>query len=200
MSAELRPRLFDSLLEAASDEAEKALDKHTGDAPGLEGAISDLELSPLVDKQLIAAALRLATELCLSGGVRQSLLNRFHSPAPTVVIDAQRRAIERDVQERGLPMELASDYVATLERRIAVPADQLPDMLWSYASIYVELWSDPRIGARSPTRRIMLAMATALRARSAQLVAARSPKRTAPPTAMNYGREGAVPPEPIGIP
>jgi hypothetical protein len=200
MSADLQPRLFDSLLEAASDKAEKALDEHDGDTPALGQVISDLELSPLVDKQLIAAALRLATELCLSGGVRQSLLNRFHSPAPTVAIEGQRRVIERDVKESGLPMELASDYAATLERRIAVPAHELPDVLWSYASIYDDLWSDPRIGARSPTRRIMLAMVTVLRARSAQLVAAKIPKRTAPPTAMNYGRESAVPTQPIGIP
>lgn len=200
MAKELDSRLFHTLLEAASVEAEKALSDHDGDALTLGRTISDLELSPLVDKQLIAAALRLATELCLSGGVRQSLLNRFRSPAPTVAIDGQRHAIERDIQNAGLPMELAIDYAATLEPRIAVPAHDLPDMLWGYASIYGELWSAPRIGARSPARRIMLAMVTALRARSAQLAAAKTPQRTTPPTAMNYGREGAVPPEPIGIP
>lgn len=173
--ASIHSRLLENLLETASDQAEVLLGGHDVASPVLERRISDLESSPLADKQLIAVALRLALDLGLASGIRNSLIRRFRGPVAGVVIETQRRAIENEVREKGLPMGLAGDYVDTLERRIAVPADELPDVLWNYASLYDDLWSDPRIGAGSATRRIMLAMVTALRVRSAQLVAARAP-------------------------
>jgi len=200
MAKELQSRVFDSLLDAAGIEAEKVLRAHEDAAPSLEWTICDLELSPLVDKQLTAAALRFATEMCLSGGIRQILFNRFRQTAPGVAIDTQRRAVEKDIEIRGLPMELASHYAGVLERRSEVSVHSLPVRLWSYASIYDDLWSDPRIGAGSSTRRIMLAMATVLRTRSAQLIAAKTTRRAAPRATMNYRRESVVPPEPIGPP
>lgn len=193
-------QLLNRLLEAACIGADERLSAHAGDVSNLEVAISDLELSPLVDKQLIAVALRLATEPCPTDCARRSLLARFNTVAPTAAIEAQRRAVQKDIEKRGLPMELARNYAATLERRAQVPAHDLPDRLWVYALIYDDLWCDPRIGAPSTTRRIMLAMATTLRARSAELIAAKHPERAAPTITTNYGRESVVPPEPIGGP
>jgi hypothetical protein len=200
MAEELISRVFDRLLDAAAIAAERVLRAHEDAASSLEWTICDFELSPLVDKQLTAAALRFATEMCLSGGIRQILFNRFRHTAPGVAIDTQRRAVEKDIETRGLPMELASHYVGVLERQPEVSVHDLPARLWSYASIYDDLWSDPRIGAGSSTRRIMLAMTTALRARSAQLIAARSPRRAALGATTNFRRESVVPPEPIGPP
>lgn len=200
MAEEVKSRVFNGLLDAAGIEAEEILRTHEADRSPLEWTIYNLELSPLVNKQLTAAALRLANEMCLSGGVRQLLLNRFRQTPHGVAIDTQRRTVEKDIEIWGLPMELAGHYVGVLERGSKVPAQSLPPKMWSYASIYDDLWSDPRIGAGSSTRRIMLAMTTALRARSAQLVAARSPRRLAPRALTNFRRESVVPPEPIGTP
>lgn len=162
-------RLMKTLLNVAGNQADSILSDGEISAISLERRISDLEISPLHDKQLLATALRVAGDLGLSSGVRNSLFNRFQNPAPTVAIDAQRRAIISEVKAKGLPMELAMDYANTLERRLTVSPEDLGETLWAYASVYEEIWSDPRIGARAPTRRIMLAMATVLRARSAQL-------------------------------
>ncbi|MBV1691975.1 hypothetical protein KRR38_30995 [Novosphingobium sp. G106] len=174
MLAEDHARLFDDILASSCTQAEQILERYDNTGPAGERRISDLEVSPLLDKQLIAAALRLANDLCLSSGVRTSLFKRFRSPPPGVAVEAQRRTIEREVRDKGLPMELAGDYVDTLQRRLSVPEEALPGILWGYAAIYGMMWSDPRIGARAPTRRIMLAMGTVLRARSAQLIAAKS--------------------------
>ncbi|RYE51634.1 MAG: hypothetical protein EOP21_00890 [Hyphomicrobiales bacterium] len=166
--------LLTAILITSCSQAEQILERHDSEAPALDQLTRDLEMSPLLEKQLIAVALRLAKDLCLSAGIRTSLLNRFRSPPPGVAVEAQRRCIEREVKEKGLPMELASDYVDTLQRRIAVTDRDLPDALWGHAAIYDLLWSDPRIGAGTPTRRLMLAMATVLRGRSAQLATAKS--------------------------
>jgi hypothetical protein len=179
--------LLEILLEASCNQAEELLGDPAVEDQILERKILDLQISPLLDKQLTAAALRLARDLCLSGGIKRNLLNRFRAPPPGVAVEAQRRAIQSEVRNKGLPMELAGDYVDILERRFAVPSDELPEMLWSYASLYDDLWSDPRIGAGTPTRRIMLAMATVLRARSAQLVAT----RTTPTALPKYRPEEA---------
>lgn len=200
MAEEVKSRMYDGLLDAAGIEAEKILRAHEDAGTSLKWTIYDLELSPLADKQLTAAALRLANEMCLSGGIRQPMLNRFRQPAHGVATDTQRRTIEKDIEIWGLPMQLADHYVAVLECGSKVPAHSLPPMLWTYASIYDDLWSDPRIGAGSSTRRIMLAMTTALRARSAQLIAAKSPRRAAQRAMTNFRRESVVPPEPIGTP
>lgn len=166
--------LLESILITSCSQTEQILERHDSDSPVFERLACDLELSPLLDKQFIAVGLRLAKDLCLSGGIRRSLLNRFRSPPPGVAVDAQRRTIEKEVQEKGLPMELAGDYVDNLQRRIVATAQELPDLLWGYGAIYDLLWSDPRIGAGTPTRRIMLAMATVLRGRSAQLATSKS--------------------------
>ncbi|MDE8652781.1 hypothetical protein [Novosphingobium album (ex Liu et al. 2023)] len=163
--------LLERLLETASHHAENLLNEHDTSSPAFGRLKSDLELSPLLDKQLTAAALQVAIDRCLAGGIRTSLMNRFRAPVPGIAIEAQRRTVEAEVLQRGLPMELAGDYTAKLESQLAAPRHELPDLLWHYASLYGELWSDPRLGAHAPTRRIMLAMATTLRARSAQLVA-----------------------------
>lgn len=180
--------LLTSVIITACSQAEQILERHDSDTPFFEQLMRDLELSPLVEKQLIAAGLRLAKDLCLSGGIRRSMMNRFRSPPPGVAVEAQRRAIEREVQEKGLPMELAGDYADNLQRRIEASEQELPDVLWSYAAIYDLLWSDPRIGAGIPTRRIMLAMATVLRGRSAQLATVKG--RAHPPL---KGEIAAVP-------
>jgi hypothetical protein len=172
--------LLGQLLESASEQAELLLSKHAVMSPALQRLKSDLELSPLLDKQLTATALQVAVDRCLTGGIRASVLNRFRAPAPGVAAHAQRRAVEAEVLQRGLPMELASDYSNTLEVRLAAAPHERPEVLWNYASLYGELWSDPRLGARAATRRIMLAMATTLRARSAQLSAARVSENETP--------------------
>ncbi|MCW1432465.1 hypothetical protein [Novosphingobium sp. JCM 18896] len=166
--------LLTSVVINACSQAEQILERYDSDAPAFEQLMQNLELSPLLEKQFIAVGLRIAKDLCLSAGIRTSMLNRFRSPPPGVAVEAQRRAIEREVKERGLPMELAGDYADTLQRRIVADEQELPDLLWGYAAIYDLLWSDPRIGAGTPTRRIMLAMATVLRGRSAQLATTKS--------------------------
>src|SRR6218665_1446069 len=170
--------LLEALLEVACGHAEDILGNSDNDSGAVERRIADLEMSPLVDKQLVAAALRLASDLCLSGGIKRSLLNRFRAPPPGIAVEAQRRAIESEVKSKGLPMELAGSYVDTLQRQLAVPIYEVAALLWDYATLYDDLWSDPRIGAGTPTRRIMLAMTTVLRARSAQRVA-EGPRRAA---------------------
>lgn len=189
--------LFETLLETASAAAEALLNAHPLGSLALAQRQSDLELSPLLDKQLTAAALQVAADRGLSGGVQASLMAWFHTAAPGVTVDAQRRAVDAEVQERGLPMELACDYGAALESRLEAAGVRLPQALWDYAVIYDELWSDPRIGACVATRRVMLAMATVLRARSAQLNAERSakpaPRRAAPHrVGAGYAVGGAV--------
>jgi hypothetical protein len=166
--------LLERLLKASCIQAEMLLGDYDVTSSALERLKSDLELSPLLDKQLTAAALQVAMDRHLTSDIVASVLVRFRAPFPGVATDAQRRAVEAEVKQRGLPMELASDFSRTLEGRLAIDVHELPTLLWDYASLYGELWSDPRIGARLPTRRIMLAMATTLRARSAQLVAART--------------------------
>jgi len=170
--------LLEALLEVSCGHAEEILSNSANDSGAVERRISDLEMSPLVDKQLVAAALRLASDLCLSAGIKRSLINRFRAPPPGVAVEAQRRAIESEVRSKGLPMELAGSYVDTLQRQLAVPSPEVAALLWDYATLYADLWSDPRIGAGPPTRRIMLAMTTVLRARSAQHVA-EAPRRAA---------------------
>jgi hypothetical protein len=173
MPTEYQSKLLESILIASCSQAEQLLEMHCTSSTALARTTADLELSPLLERQLVGTALRLAKELCLSGGIRPSMLKRFRSPVPRVAIEAQRRAIGLEVKEKGLPVGLAGDYVDQLQRRIAVPEDELPKALWAYAALYDDLWSDPRIGAQTPTRRIMLAMATVLRARSAELNAVR---------------------------
>jgi hypothetical protein len=176
---EYQSQLLERILISSCTQAEQFLEMHGTSSDALERTTADLEISPLLEKQFLGVALRVAKELCLSGGVRSSLLKRFRLPAPGVAVEAQRRAIEREVEDKGLPMELASNYVDTLQRRIAVPEQELPKALWGYAALYYDLWSDPRIGAQTSTRRIMLAMATILRSRSAEL---NVPRRQRVPT------------------
>jgi hypothetical protein len=173
MPTEYQSQLLERILITSCTQAEQLIEMHGISSMALDRTTANLEMSPILDKQLLGTALRFAKELCLSGGIRSSLLKRFRSPAPGVAIEAQRRSIEREVKESGLPMELAGDYVDKLQSRIAVSEDELPKALWGYAALYDDLWSDPRIGAGTPTRRVMLAMATVLRTRSAEVNARR---------------------------
>lgn len=173
MPTDYQSQLLERILISSCTQAEQLIEMHGTSSKALDRTTGNLEMSPLLDKQMLGTALRLAKELCLSGGIRSSLLKRFRSPAPGVAIEAQRRAIEREVKDSGLPMELAREYVDKLQSRIAVPEDELPKALWGYAALYDDLWSDPRIGAGPPTRRVMLAMATVLRTRSAEVNASR---------------------------
>ena len=171
--------LLESIIVESCDKAEWLLSFHEVNSEALRQITLDLELSPLLDKQMLAMGLRLALEFGLTGGISQIALERFRSPASGIAINVQQRAIEGEVYGKGLPMELASDYADKLREQIDVGVDQLPDMLWSYAGLYDEIWRDPRIYARTPTRRIMLAMVTVLRARSAQLTMTRNRASTA---------------------
>ena len=174
MSKSCNSNLLEEIIADSCEQVEKLLSFHDADSEALKRRRLDLEMSPLLNKQMMAMALRLASELCLSGGITQIALKRFQSTLPAVAIDAQRRLIESEVYDKGLPMELAGDYADRLEQQIDPDIDRLPEALWAYAGLYEGLWCDPRIYARTPTRRIMLAMATVLRARSAQLTAARN--------------------------
>lgn len=174
MESEYQSVLFDRILTQACAQAEAMLCGRELAEEHVRHAISDLELSPLLDKQIMATALRLADELSLAGGLREKLLARFRSALPGVAVTAQRRSIESEVRDKGLPMILAGDYVDILEKQIEANGHNRSQMLWAYAQLYGELWCDPRISARTPTRRIMLAMSTVLRGRSAHLAAAPS--------------------------
>lgn len=171
MSLHVHGLFFEDLVETASDQAVGFLAKHDGACNIVKDTITTLELSPLLDKQLLATGLRLASDPDLQGDVEQRMIKHFRSPASSINVDIQRRSIENEVTKKGLPMELALNYTDALEQRAAASDLEIVSILWSYAALYEELWSDPRLGARLPTRRIMLAMKTALRVRSADLAA-----------------------------
>ena len=164
----LSPLLAD-LLNTASKEAE--LLRRGLDISQSASMIVDLELSPLMHRQLLAVALRLADNLDLTEEIGPSVVEKFTRTLSNAFLEPQRRAVENEVRETGLPMSLAADYARTLERGLSAPSSHVGAALWEYATLYEELWSDPRLGAGAQTRRLMLAMTTVLRTRSAQLAA-----------------------------
>lgn len=169
MSLHVQGLFFEDLIRTASSQAGAFLVKHGGACEIIDPEIASLQLSPLLDRQLLAISLRLASNHVLQGDLEQRMIEHFRSPASSIEMDVQRRSIENEVKSKGLPMELALNYTDALEQQAAAPHQEIVPVLWSYATLYEELWSDPRLGAPLPTRRIMLAMKTALRVRSADL-------------------------------
>lgn len=163
--------LFARLLHEAAREAEAALARPGEQirirALGEDGltAIDHLEQSPAAEDQFMAMALR------LSGGAESRqrifalLSEHFRIPPPGIAIEAQRRAIWGNNGVNGVPVDRAADIVQALERRLDAAGADVPQSLGAYASLYTDLWCDPRIGAAPSARRLMLAMVTVLHTR-----------------------------------
>ncbi|MGE4322251.1 MAG: hypothetical protein AB7E60_04400 [Sphingobium sp.] len=164
-----RQTLLAGLLDAAAREAEEILARPGNDVQlrvicddGFS-QIERLHLSPFVEDQLMAVALRLAHE---RGSTRvAALADHFRIPALSIAIEAQRRAVWADGNGGALPMERAARALAVLEGRLQGVED-VPTTLRGYAELYADFWCDPRIGATCSARRIMLALVTALHARA----------------------------------
>jgi len=127
--------------------------------------ISRLEESPFAEDQLLAVALRLGGSGTVQGSLLGALSNKFQSPSIRIMIEAQRRAIWKDMGGEGLPLDEAAEIVTALERRLDAMGQDPSVSFGAYAALYSNLWCDPRIGAPSSARRIMLAMVTILNAR-----------------------------------
>jgi hypothetical protein len=124
--------------------------------------IERLELSPQADDQLLALAFRRAGRLD-GTDLREDLIQVFESGFSSFTVEAQRRAVMADLSGSGLPMAAAARAVDAL-----VEAENLSGMcdrsafFRAYASLYADLWCDPRIGAPISVRRIMVTMVTRL--------------------------------------
>jgi hypothetical protein len=131
--------------------------------------IERLELSPLVEDQLIAMALRLSVGREAPRSAADVLDQHFSVPASSIAIEAQRRAIWSEVARGGLPFDQAARTAATIEQRLTSGGDELPRMLQGLAMLYSDLWCDPRIGAAASARREMIALVSVLQARAEPL-------------------------------
>ncbi len=127
-----------------------------------------LEMSPLAEDQLLALALRLASEPGRHGCLRDALAGQFHAAPTSFAIEAQRRAVLSGAEGGRLPTGAARDAVDALAGKLkGHAAPDLSEALAHYAALYADLWCNPRIGAPLAVRRVMLAMVTLLYERSA---------------------------------
>ncbi|HEX2813670.1 MAG TPA: hypothetical protein VHO04_13420 [Sphingopyxis sp.] len=173
MAASQRDALFTRLLRSASLRANEILSV-PGGAARVEAIADDgyseierLARSPLADDQLLAVALRLNAS---GRGAGQPIIARlaqyFHFPAPSIKVEAMRRSIWSEQESAGLPLAAARREVARVESRMSSTARERYLELRAHASLYSDLWCDPRTGAGVEARRLMLAMVTAFSARS----------------------------------
>ncbi len=128
--------------------------------------IERLEHSPLAEDQFVAAALRLYPAAARPRAMVGALRRHFTTPPGWLAVEAQRRAAWSDMAGRGLPLERAAQTAADIERRLKGNKTDISIKLRTYADLYADLWCDPRIAAPAPVRREMLALVTALQARS----------------------------------
>lgn len=163
--------LFTRLLREAAQRAEEIL-ASPAEAARMRAvaddgfsAIERLEHSPLAGDQLLALALRLSGRRPPGERMAVTLDRHFRVPASSIAQEAQRRAIWRDVDASGLPVERASRAVTDLERRLVGRESDLDRALRVHAALYSGLWCDPRIGASASARRVMLAMVSLLHER-----------------------------------
>lgn len=131
--------------------------------------IDQLELSPLAEDQLLAAALRLYPGAARPRAMVAALRRHFTTPPGWLAVEAQRRAAWGDVAGRGLPIERAAQCAADIERRLKGVRAEVSVKLRAYADLYADLWCDPRIAAPASVRREMLALVSALQARCVAL-------------------------------
>lgn len=165
--------LFTRLLRSASLRANEILSVPGGAARArmiADDGYSEIERlaqSPLADDQLVAVALRINAS---DRGAGQPLIARmaqyFRIPAHSLEVEAMRRSIWSEQESSGLPLVAAKREVSRLESRMGSTARERYSELRAHASLYSDLWCDPRTGAAVEARRVMLAMVTAFSARS----------------------------------
>lgn len=166
-----QPALFTRLLRDAARRAEEMLTS-PDDAARLRRIADDgfseierFELSPLAEDQFVAVALRLSGSGTAALGVAERLDRHFSVPPSSFALEAQRRAIWNQGEERGLSLDLAARPAAAIEERLAATDEDLAGLLRAHAALYAGLWCDPRIGASASARREMLALVSLLHAR-----------------------------------
>jgi hypothetical protein len=135
----------------------------TRKAPGsvrdlLLGHAAELTGSPLARDQIHAKALEAAAadvhagRSALAGGTAFF----FREPAPAEAREALRDQVFR---HSGLPSRASDAAAADLERRLrseGLADRELSDRLAAEARLHERLWDDPRLGAETHTRLIML--------------------------------------------
>ncbi|WP_339708401.1 hypothetical protein [uncultured Sphingosinicella sp.] len=124
--------------------------------------IERLELSPLVDDQLLALAFRRAGQLD-GASLREDLIQVFEASLSSFAVEAQRRAVMADLPGSGLPVAAAVRTVdALIEAENQSCIRDQSAFFRAYADLYADLWCDPRLGAPVSVRRIMVTMVTRL--------------------------------------
>lgn len=168
--------LIDELVKRAAKRAHELLSAPEGAARlrqiGADGRseIERLEASAAAVDQIVSVALRLGGAKASPGGLFERLSTHFETPAASLEVEAERRNIWRaDGCDPG-PNEDAEVAVAILERGLSGLEDlELSERLSQWAALYADLWCDPRLGATSQARRVMLAMVSLLHERSTAL-------------------------------
>ena len=173
MAAE-QARFIEELLSDAATRAEEVLacpiERVLTRTMGDDGfsKLDRLELSPFVEDQLLALALRLASDPAAHDNLDEALVAQFRVPPTSFAVEAQRRAVFADAEGARLPMEAAHDAVESLACRLERQHTVDPSVLMErYAALYADFWCNPRIGAPLAVRRVMLAMVSLLYERSA---------------------------------
>ncbi len=121
--------------------------------------IERLELSPIIEDQLLAVAFGRAGYDAVPD-LKSDLTCYFRTGISTFSIEAQRQVVLSGLLEEGLPIGHAAEIVRSLIVKDALFAGKTSsDVFRSHADLYASLWCDPRLGAPTDVRRIMLAMA-----------------------------------------
>ena len=173
MEINQRDALFTRLLRNASLRANEILSVPGGAArirAIADDGLSEIERmshSPDAEDQLVGAALRLSASL---HGAGQPMIVRmaqyFQVPSPAIEVEAVRRSIWSQLEKTGLPADLGEQEVRRLEGKMSGTDRCRFSQFRAYAALYSDLWCDPRTGAATSARRIMLAMVTTLVERS----------------------------------
>lgn len=120
--------------------------------------LEKLQLSPLVDDQLLALAIRRSAQLDGKDS-ETDLHDLFAAGQSTFAVEAQRRSVLSALSGTGLPTQEAAKAVETIVRREGLLAgSETAAVLRAHADLYADLWCDPRLGAPIPVRQVMLAM------------------------------------------
>lgn len=164
--------LLPALIAAAAERLEIMLMKPNAAAKfrqlGLDklSEIQRLEVSPMAEDQLVAVGLRLAGSRTGRGNISDHLSGYFSKPASSLEIEAQRRSIWKLNRNGGTEKHEAATAASRIENMISQSALPMAEQMRNWAALYADMWCDPRIGATSHARRVMLAMVTLLHERS----------------------------------
>lgn len=131
--------------------------------------IARLEQSVMAEDQLVAVGLRLAVSRAGRSDVADHLTSYFANSATSLEIEVERRNVWQMNRTVSMRADEAKEAVDRIEQEILARGLSRAQELQSWAVLHADLWSDPRIGACSRVRGVMLAMVSLLHERSVHL-------------------------------